>query len=343
MIPNGRAAHSRKDAMRTLIVHNPRAGFGSDAIFEFERSLLRAGDECVMRFLEDDQPVREVLTDAEDFDVVVCSGGDGSVTNMLTALAGREITTCVFPSGTANLLFANLGLAQEPAAIARACRVGATMEMDLGLITWVNGDGTQSERGFALMSGSGFDAQLMQAAIPNKRTLGQAAYFAAVLANPRPEVVDFTITIDGEAHERRGISCMVANTAMIQGEIQIIPNCRMDDGLIDVIVLETEDATQLIKPLFAGLVDKSGNQLGRPFLETFRGKEITVESAVPVPLEIDGDVVSEATTSWRVVASPASCKVVVDQMSPYYSPVTEPRFPGTDEVANPEAWEGTRQ
>ena len=327
--------------MRTLIVHNPRAGFGSDAIFEFERSLLRPEDECVMRLVGDEQPVGEALLDAEEFDVVVASGGDGSVTNMLAALAEREVTSCVFPSGTANLLFANLGLAQEPAAIARACRVGATMDMDLGFIDWVNGDGTHHKRGFALMSGSGFDAQLMQAAIPNKPTLGQAAYFAAVLSNPRPEVLDFKVTVDGEVYERRGISCMVANTAMIQGDIQIIPDCRMDDGLIDVIVLETDDAAQLIKPLFAGLVDKGGHALGRPFLETFRGKEITIESPTPMPLEIDGDVVSEATNSWHVTAVPASCKVIVDAMSPYYRPVLEPRFPGTDEVASPEDWEGS--
>ena len=325
--------------MRTLIVHNPRAGFGSDAIFEFERALLRPGDECVVRIVDNDQPVSEVLIDAEDFDVVVASGGDGSVTNMLSALADRDVTCCVFPSGTANLLFANLGLAQEPAAIARACRVGATMNMDLGFITWTDEDGSEHKRGFGLMSGSGFDAQLMQAAIPNKPTLGQAAYLAAVLANPHPEPCDFKITIDGEVYERRGISCMVANTAMIQGDIQIIPDCRLDDGLIDVIVLETTDATQLIKPLFAGLVDKSGHALGRPFIETFRGKEITVETEGPMPLEIDGDVVSGGTYSWHVSAAPTVCKVIVDSMSPYYQPGQEPRFPGTDEVSSPEAWE----
>ena len=327
--------------MRTLIVHNPRAGFGSDAVFEFERALLRPNDECVIRVIDNDQPLADVLADAESFDVVVISGGDGSVSSALFALSGRDVMSCVFPSGTANLIFANLGLAQEPAAIARACRIGATMRMDLGKITWTNEDGTPGARGFALMSGSGFDAQLMQAAIPNKPTLGQAAYFAAVLANPHPEVYDFTITVDGETYERRGISCMVANTATIQGDIQIIPDSRMDDGFIDVIVLETQDPAQLIKPLFAGLVDKSGQQLGRPFIESFRGKDISVRSNSPMPLEIDGDVVSRATSDWHVQLLPAACQVIVDAMSSYYTPVMEPRFSGTDEVANPEAWEGS--
>lgn len=333
--------YERKDIMRTLIVHNPRAGFGSDAIFEFERALLRPKDECVVRIIDNDSSLSTFLGDAEDFDLVVLSGGDGSVSNMLYELAGRKVMSCVFPSGTANLIFANLGLAQEPAAIARACRIGAHMTMDLGCITWTEHDGTEGKRGFALMSGSGFDAQLMQAAIPNKPTLGQAAYFAAVLSNPHPEVYDFVITVDGTSYERRGISCMVANTATIQGDIQIIPDSRMDDGLIDVIVLETQDPAQLIKPLFAGLVDKSGRQLGRPFIESFRGREISVRSNSLMPLEIDGDVVSKATDFWQVKVMPSVCSVVVDPMSPYYEPGGEPRFPGTDEVANPEDWENS--
>ena len=134
---------------------------------------------------------------------------------------------------------------------------------------------------------------------------------------------------------------MVANTATIQGDIQIIPDCRMDDGFIDVIVLETQDPAQLIKPLFAGLVDKSGRQLGRPFIESFRGKEISVRSNSLMPLEIDGDVVSRATDFWQVKVIPSACSVVVDPMSPYYEPIGEPRFPGTDEVANPEDWESS--
>ena len=54
------------------------------------------------------------------------------------------------------------------------------------------------------MSGTGFDAQLMQAALPNKAIMGQAAYFAAALSNPRPAVVRFRITVDGGHPRARG-------------------------------------------------------------------------------------------------------------------------------------------
>jgi diacylglycerol kinase family enzyme len=173
----------------------------------------------------------------------------------------------VFPSGTANLLFANIGNAPEPAALARACRVGHTACIDLGEISWEDEQGAQHVKGFGLMSGTGFDAQLMEAALPNKAAMGQAAYFAAAFANPRPTVEEFTIIVDGQEYHRRGISCMVADNAMIQGDIQIVPDCRMDDGLLDVIVIETQDAAQVLRPLFSGIVDKTGKSIGRPHLE----------------------------------------------------------------------------
>ncbi|MCI6844563.1 MAG: diacylglycerol kinase, partial [Coriobacteriaceae bacterium] len=99
--------------MRSVIIHNPLSGFGSDAIFEFERALVHAGDECTFRALAPDFAPRDVIGDVDDVDVCVLSGGDGSVAGLLYALRNRAVPICVFPSGTANLLFANIGNAPE--------------------------------------------------------------------------------------------------------------------------------------------------------------------------------------------------------------------------------------
>ena len=95
--------------MRCLIVHNKHSGFGSDAIYVFERELVRSGDECLLRVVGESFSAREAVADAERFDVVVLSGGDGTVSSLLWELRGRSVPTCIFPSGTANLLFSNLG------------------------------------------------------------------------------------------------------------------------------------------------------------------------------------------------------------------------------------------
>lgn len=303
--------------MRSLIVHNDKSGFGSDAIFEFERFLVGRGEECVLRILPDQEDFGEAVRDAEDFDLVVVSGGDGTVSSVLYALRGRQVPVCVFPSGTANLFFANLGCAMEPRALAHACHQGLTVRTDLGHMTWADQEGKAKSCGFALMAGMGFDAQLMKAALPNKRNFGEAAYFAAALENLHPTVTTFSIDCDGRTFERKGISCIVANNAMMQGDIQIVADSRMDDGVLDLIVLETTEAAGLLEPIFIGLLDKSGKNLGRPHIEHFCGRTIKVHSAVPMPLQVDGEVTADVTSGFDVRVLPGANRLVVDRTSPY--------------------------
>lgn len=304
--------------MRSLIIHNAGSGFGSNAIFEFERELVGAGDECVLRSLAKDQPAAFALDDAEDFDLVVISGGDGTTTNALHALSGRPVKSCIFPSGTANLLFSNLGCATEPKAIADACLEGVTAPIDMGELRWRDERGVPQARGFGIMSGMGFDAQLMTDARANKSVLGEAAYFAAALSNLNPPTATFTITVDGETYVRSGISCIVANTAVIQGDVNVLPKCRMDDGRIDVMVLDTTGVTGLLVPLIAGIIDPTGETIGRPNIEHFSGATVHVESSMPLPMQRDGDVLGVYVTEYDARCLPGSNHVVVDRHSPYW-------------------------
>lgn len=323
--------------MRTLIIHNPKSGFGSDAIFEFERALLSPGDRCVFLMTDEGFSASKLVSDVAGYDLVVISGGDGTVTNMLYALRGTEIPICVFPSGTANLFFSNLGNAPEPAALARACRSGETAAVDLGEISWFDEHGGHLKHGFALMAGTGFDAQIMAAATPNKAIMGEAAYFAAAIANPRPEVIHYVINVDGERYERDGITCLVADNAMIQGDIEIVPDSRMDDGEIEVIVIETSDAVQVLRPLLVGLVDKTGKSLGRPHVECFRGQKVTVRASKVIPLEVDGESCSPGVNGYDAHVIPEAVNVIVDSMSRYHRRDLghTPRFP-VDDIPYPQ-------
>ena len=324
--------------MRCLIVHNPRSGFGSDAVFAFERELVAAGDECVLRVLGEECNNEEVLADAEGFDVVVLSGGDGTVSNLLYALRGRSVDTCVFPSGTANLLFANIGNSAEPAALARACRWGNVATCDLGEARWDH-DGTSVTRGFSIMAGTGFDAELMTAAAPNKKAMGEAAYFMAALADPKPRSIHYTIEVDGKVHERDGIACLVANNAMIQLDMEIVPDCTMDDGMLDVIVLEGQQATDLLQPIAVALFDKTGKRRGRPRIESFRGRVVDVVSSEPIPLQIDGDPMADRVTSYHAETLCGVNRLIVDQVSHYANEASAPikDFPGAVEIPYPMA------
>ena len=326
--------------MRILIIHNLASGFGSDAIFEFQRAIVREGDECVMRLLLKDAPDRgqSLLEDAETFDLVVISGGDGTVATLLYLLRGRDVLTCIFPSGTANLLFANIGNSAEPSALARACRIGHSVETDLGEVFWRDEYGKRHREGFSIMVGLGFDAQIMKTAIPAKRSMGQAAYFAAALANPRPEVQTFRITVDGEVHVHTGISCLVANNAMIQGDIMLVPDATMTDGVLDVFVVEAEATAQLLSPLVVGFMDHEGKASKRPHITSYEGREIRVESSGAMEIEIDGDPMEGRVKSYYARVIPACNHLVVDALSHYAHEATthpSPLFGDTEQMPLP--------
>lgn len=202
--------------MRCLIIHNPASGPSSDEIYAFTHALAQGGDEVVMRFIGDGMEPEDAVADVREFDRVVVSGGDGTVSNVLDQMRGCGVPTLVFPSGTACLFFNNIGNAPEAAALAKACRAGRTVKVDMGELFWLDENGNEKRHGFIIIAGSGFDAEITMKAAPIKNDIGEIAYFLSALATPNPTVAHFTIEHDGIVEELDGICCMAGNTSVIQ-------------------------------------------------------------------------------------------------------------------------------
>ena len=161
--------------MRCLIIHNLASGPHSDEIFTFAHMLSAAGDEIVMRFIGDGMEPEEATADVCSFDRVVVSGGDGTVSSVLDKLRGSGVPTLIFPSGTANLFFNNIGNAPEAAALAKACRAGRTAKVDMGELYWKYETGSIQRHGFLIIAASGFDATIMEKAGTTKNEIGEVA------------------------------------------------------------------------------------------------------------------------------------------------------------------------
>ena len=323
--------------MRILIVHNKNTNFASDSIYEFARAITREGDECTLRVVGDTFDTKNVFRDCREYDCVVVSGGDDAISQMLYTLKDEDVRICVFPSGITNVYFENLGCAAEPAAIARACRIGNTNRLDLGEISWTDSKGKTYTEGFCLMAGTGYDADLMRAAAPDisGKTM---PYIKAALSSAEPHVQTFTIEVDGKTYTREGIACMVANNGMTRGGINIAPDCVMNDGMLDVIMLKAHDTTELIKPLFASIFDSEGLNKSRPHIEVFTGKDITVTANETMPIQVDGQFLGDEIVSYHAHVLEAVNNVVVDDMSYYSTSHTcAPLFSGTEEIPYPES------
>lgn len=301
--------------MRHLIIHNPASGPSSDEIFDFTRALAEAGDEVVMRFIGTGMEMDEATVDVRSFDRVVVSGGDGTVSNALDFLRDTHVPVLVFPSGTANLFFNNIGNAPEPAALAAACRRGQTKSVDMGELYWKDEAGDIQRHGFIIIAGSGFDAAIMQKAAPSKNEIGEIAYALAALATPQPTVAHFTIEHDGKVDELDGIGCMVGNTAVIQNDINLFPDCRMDDGMIDITVIEPAKTVELLPTLLAGVLDPTGKGLGRPQFKMFQAKEARITCNPSLGMQFDGEVIPNNSGVFGARVLPKCLDIIIDTFS----------------------------
>ena len=301
--------------MRCLIIHNPSSGTRSDEIYAFCHALAAGGDELVIRLIGTGMEADEATADAQSFDRVVVSGGDGTVASVLDRLRNTHVPVLVFPSGTANLFFNNIGCAPDTAALAQTCRAGRIAKVDMGELFWENEQGDVERHGFTLIAGSGFDATIMEKARPAKREIGEVAYFLSALQTPEPQVAHFTIEHDGQVDELDGISCMVGNTSVIQNGISLFPDCRMDDGLLDIAVIEPVGLMQLLPTVVASVIDPVGKDLGRPQFTMFQAREVRVRCTPSLGMQYDGEVIPSNSGVFGARALPGCLDIIVDDFA----------------------------
>ena len=301
--------------MRCLIIHNLASGPHSDEIFTFAHMLSAAGDEIVMRFIGDGMEPEEATADIRTFDRVVVSGGDGTVSSVLDKLRGSGVPALIFPSGTANLFFNNIGNAPEAAALAKACRAGRTAKVDMGELYWEDEAGSIQRHGFLIIAGSGFDATIMEKAGTTKNEIGEVAYALAGLSTLAPQVAHFTIEHDGVVDELDGISCMLGNTAVIQNDINLFPGCRMDDGMLDIVVIEASTLVQLLPTAIAGVFDPAGKGLGRPQFKMFQAREAKITCTPSLGMQFDGELISNNSGVFGARVLPSCLDIIIDDFS----------------------------
>ena len=225
-------------------------------------------------------------------DLVVAVGGDGTVRGCAEGLARSGVPLGIVPVGTGNLLARTLGIpAHARAALAVALGVGGTSEVasvdrqiDLAMA-----DGAP----FTAMAGMGLDAKVV-AATRLKHHLGWLAYAMSGAIHLAMSPARFTIRMDGGAPvERLARSVVVGNSGLLPGGFSLLPDARVDDGLLDVGILAPHGP--LGWPRVATRVLTHSHHQDRQ-LEWFQAREVEITAHVVLPREVDGEIVTPAQT-----------------------------------------------
>jgi len=236
---------------------------------------------------------------------VVAAGGDGTVSAVINELSA-DVPLAVLPLGNENLFAGAFGFEDDPGALAGAIARGTRQRIDLG-----RAHTTAGLRLFTLMLSAGFDAEVVhrftrwRTAGGAPRRAGRAAYVrplaAALWSYPHAAI---TLTADGVAVD--GSHCTVANLPDYALDMRLAPEARADDGLLDWTVLSRSGRVALAGYALAVARARHTQQAHVP---VGRARKLTLRSAGPVPVQIDGD--PWGFTPVEVEVMPAALSVVV--------------------------------
>lgn len=222
--------------------------------------------------------------DLTHWDGVVAVGGDGTLFEVVNGLFATSDSLSVpvgqIPVGTGNSFSRDLEIHSVQDAVARIVQ-GTVRKIDLGHFS--------SDAGnfyFANLLGAGFVSNVAYRARKYK-ALGSLSYVFGIIEEMIGlKSTQITLEIDGRVIERECIFVEICNSRFTGGNMMMAPSAKIDDGLLDVVVLNKISRRTLLK-LLPTIFE--GKHVEAPSVEVFRGKNILLRSEKPLALTPDGE------------------------------------------------------
>lgn len=243
--------------------------------------------------------------------LVMACGGDGTVRQVAEVLEGTDIPLGLLPAGTGNLLARNIGMdVVDMNSAIEVALTGMDLKMDVGHISFDD----KPPSVFLVMAGMGFDADVMRSAPEDlKAKVGPLAYAVTGLRHLNGKRTRVDLQVDGTPRGRRRIRAfIVGNCGKLVGNLVLMPDAEIDDGLLDAVSVAPNGIVGWSNVVVSVVTrDRRGHRT----FERFRGRRIVMTAVEPLPAEIDGDPVGDALKfeSW---VDPQSLTVKVEGSHP---------------------------
>jgi diacylglycerol kinase (ATP) len=278
------------------LIFNPIAGQGNpDRDLSLIREILEPQIQVNTIFTQPDVDPAEQAKDAiakiqdcqesDTADIILASGGDGTISAIAGATINTGISLGVIPRGTANAFAVALGI---PTNLKEACETivqGNTRTIDSARCNKIP---------MILLAGVGFEAEMVDKTSRDmKNQLGTLAYvLAGVQQIAAQQPFKAAIEIDGKLSEFETTAITIANAApptsvLAQGFGQVIPN----DGLLELTISTSKtrlEGIDTLVSLFASALVKT--QIERDHIICLRANRIKIETDPPQKLVVDGEI-----------------------------------------------------
>ena len=286
-----------------ILIANPMAGGGRarHCAEQATLALQDAGQAVELRYTREKGHGAELARQAvgESADRLIVCGGDGTIGEVLPALAGSQTALGLLPFGTANDLARALLLPRKIDAAVHYLLNGQVSPIDLGQV---------GDRLFATVAAFGFDAEISERMASGQVPLsGTAGYLLETWRHTaRYQAPRVRLRGDFGEIEQEVLQVSTANTRSYGGGMQIAPGADAADGLFDVVIIDNVPRWTILSVLPRLF---TGQHIAHPAVRVERTARLEIHTDSPRIMHADGEYLGE--TPLTLQTRPGALQVVL--------------------------------
>lgn len=270
---------------KLLFVFNPFSGKAQikNHLFEIVDTMVKAGYEVTVYPTQCAGDAKEkVQREAENYDLVVCSGGDGTLDETVTGLmnCAKKVPLGYIPAGSTNDFATSLGIPKDMAEAAAIAVNGEPFSCDIGSF---NGDNFVYVAAFGL-----FTAVSYKTSQEWKNLLGHAAYLLEGIKSLH-EIPSFLMQVEFNncCIQDEFIYGMITNSTSVGGFKGMTGNyVKLDDGVFEVTLIKKPRNPIELNEIIASLVNLVDDT---NMIYSFKTKNVKFTAKKPVAWTLDGE------------------------------------------------------
>lgn len=271
---------------RLLFIYNAKSGTGavakrlSDIIDVFVKSGYRVEaypTQCVM------DAKKQIMERSQEFDLIVCSGGDGTLNEVVSGVMQLEDKPVIgyIPTGSTNDFAGSIGLKKNMLLNAKIAVGGCKYKVDVGTFN--------EDRNFVYVVAFGAFTKVSYATPQRlKNVIGHPAYLIeAIKSLPTIKSYHMRFEFDGNVIEDDFIYGMISNSNSVGGIKGLTgKDVILDDGLYELTLVKMPKNVQDLTGIAQGMLN---SKIESEYVYRYKVSEVKAYSAEPVGWTVDGE------------------------------------------------------
>lgn len=239
----------------------------------------------------------------EDWDLLVVSGGDGTVNEVAKGIlkGGRKLPVAILSSGTVNDFANDMGIPKDIYDFYEMIKVMNFIDVDLGKM---------GEEYFVNVAAGGLLTSIGYQVLPEaKMVLGRMAYYLEglkELALTNIEPIKIKIESEEYTKEEEILMFILSNSSSIGGFKKLAPNADVTDGLLDVIAIR-KSGIQDLANIFINIFN--GGHVNHPNVIYFKSNKIKLSCQSDISIDIDGEYGGKLPATFEII--PQAFRILV--------------------------------